>query len=293
MKPLTFSFDIGYASIGWSVIEACKHEVPEVVGAGVVLFPSDDCLASQRRAYRRLRRTIRSRRARIERMGRILEHYGVISHAERVAPGAPLPYLLAARVLQGRAILSPLELWHVLRWYAHNRGYDGNSQWRSQQEEAEDTERVEIAKSCMKDKGTRTMAETICAYMNLDPADPSTKLQVNSPKYKSLQMAFPRNIVEQEVRAICEACACLPERVRALILDDVSCFREELKEAGVQLPLRYVGSVLFGQLRPRFDNRIIERCPITWAQVYKQTVEQDTQGTPEERRARAKKEADK
>ena len=293
MNPLTFSFDIGYASIGWSVIEVHKHGDPQVIGTGVVLFPSNDCLASERRNNRRMRRTIRSRRVRIERIGCILEHYGVISHEERLTPGAPLPFLLAARVLRGRAKLSPLELWHVLRWYAHNRGYDGNSQWSSQQEEPEDIERVEIAKSYMKDKGTTTMAETICAYMNLDPADPTTKLQVNSPKYKSLQMAFPRNIVEQEVRSICEACDCLPERVRALVLDDVSIHREELIAAGVRLPLRYVGSVLFGQLKPRFNNRIIERCPITWAQVYKQTVEQDTQGTPEERRARAKKEADK
>ena len=132
MNPLTFSFDIGYASIGWSVIEASQDAFPQVMGAGVVLFPSDDCLASERRENRRMRRTIRARRARIERMGRILEHYGVITPEERMMPGAPLPFLSAARVLRGLAVLSPLELWNVLRWYAHNRGYDVNSSWSSQ-----------------------------------------------------------------------------------------------------------------------------------------------------------------
>ena len=296
MNPLTFSFDIGYASIGWSVIEAPQNAFPQVIGTGVVLFPSEDCLASKRRDNRRMRRTIRARRARIERMGRILEHYGVISAEERMQPGAPLPFLLAARALRGLAILSPLELWNVLRWYAHNRGYDGNSSWSSQEDD-EETKRVEIAKEMMQEKGTKTMAETICAILKLDPADPAAHIKMveeETPNYKKdYQMAFPRTVVEREVRTICESCACLPDTVRALILDEVSPQREVLKEAGVQLPLRHIGSVLFGQLRPRFDNRIIERCPITWAQVYIQTLEKETSGTPEQNIARAKKEADK
>ncbi|MCH5285174.1 MAG: hypothetical protein J1E42_06195 [Akkermansiaceae bacterium] len=296
MNPLTFSFDIGYASIGWSVIEASQDAFPQVIGTGVVLFPSDDCLASERRENRRMRRTIRARRARIERMGRILEHYGVITPEERMMPGAPLPFLLAARALRGLAVLSPLELWNVLRWYAHNRGYDGNSSWSSQ-EDAEETKRVKIANEMMAEKGTKTMAETVCAILELDPADPAAHIrmaEMKSPNYKrDCQMAFPRTVVEREVRAICESCTCLPDTVRALILDEVGPRREALKEAGVQLPLRYIGSVLFGQLRPRFDNRIIERCPITWAQVYKQALEKETPGTPEQNMARAKKEADK
>ena len=296
MNPLTFSFDIGYASIGWSVIEASQDAFPQVMGTGVVLFPSDDCLASERRENRRMRRTIRARRARIERIGRILEHYGVITPEERMMPGAPLPFLLAARALRGLAVLSPLELWNVLRWYAHNRGYDGNSSWSSQ-EDAEETKRVKIANEMMAEKGTKTMAETVCAILELDPADPAAHIrmaEMKSPNYKrDYQMAFPRTVVEREVRAICESCTCLPDTVRALILDEVGPRREALKEAGVQLPLRYIGSVLFGQLRPRFDNRIIERCPITWAQVYKQTLEKEASGTPEQNMARAKKEADK
>lgn len=37
---------------------------------------------------------------------------------------------------------------------------------------------------------------------------------------------------------------------------------------GIKLARRYRGSLLFGQLIPRFDNRIISRCPVSWAQVY-------------------------
>jgi hypothetical protein len=42
------------------------------------------------------------------------------------------PWLLAARVLRSKGsykLKSWDELWSVLRWYAHNRGYDGNARW--------------------------------------------------------------------------------------------------------------------------------------------------------------------
>ena len=107
MNKLTFSFDIGYASIGWSVIEntADKEEAPRVKAAGVVIFGADDCLASERRAYRRMRRTIRARRKRIARMAQILSHSGLLSREELAAPGHPAPFWLAARALQGKARL--------------------------------------------------------------------------------------------------------------------------------------------------------------------------------------------
>jgi hypothetical protein len=59
---LTLSFDIGYASIGWCVLSAPGKAPapPEILGTGVVTFPTDDCLASRRRDLRRTRRHIRS-----------------------------------------------------------------------------------------------------------------------------------------------------------------------------------------------------------------------------------------
>ena len=45
---------------------------------------------------------------------------------------------------------------------------------------------------------------------------------------------------------------------------------EDWQSAGVpdlKLPARYQGGLLFGQLVPRFDNRIISLCPITGEKV--------------------------
>lgn len=168
MKNLTFSFDIGYASIGWSVIEQgkTKEELPNVIGTGAVIFEQDSCLASKRREHRRTRRTIRSRRKRIERIGKILLHHNVITQEEAAQIGHPAPFILAARAIQGRQNLTGLELWNVLRWYAHNRGYDGNKLWLKNDEADEDIARVNAAKAKMEELGTSTMAETICAILN-------------------------------------------------------------------------------------------------------------------------------
>ena len=40
------------------------------------------------------------------------------------------------------------------------------------------------------------------------------------------------------------------------------------RKRGIKLPKRFQGGLLFGQLVPRFDNRIIARCPVTWANTY-------------------------
>ncbi len=265
MDKLTFSFDIGYASIGWGALRG--EAQPEVLGAGVVLFPKDDCLASQRRAYRRMRRTIRSRRQRIDRIGRILEHHGVITPEERKLPGHAAPFWLAARALAGKVRLTGLEVWHLMRWYAHNRGYDGNSLWSGTsacKEDEEDTAKVEAAKANMKKLGTSTMAETVVKLLGLSLEG----RQASMKAYKTLDMAFPRELVRAEVQSLLLEHAELPPCVARLILGEVEDVRAALAACGVRLPKRYTGSILFGQLVPRFDNRIIARCPITWAAEY-------------------------
>ncbi len=264
MDGLTFSFDIGYASIGWSVLKGSP--APEVLGAGVVLFPKDDCLAAKRRVYRRMRRNIRSRRQRIDRMGRILEHHGVITAEERLLPGHPAPFWLAARALAGKVMLSGLEVWHLMRWYAHNRGYDGNRQWAAgeRKEDEEDTARVEAARAAMRRLGTSTMAETVTRLLGLETEGKQASMQA----YKTLDMAFPREVVAAEVQRLLAEHSVLSAEVVQLILGEVDGQREALEACGVRLPRRFAGSVLFGQLIPRFDNRIIARCPITWAAEY-------------------------
>lgn len=290
MKNLTFSFDIGYSSIGWSAIECSSVDktMPSVVGTGVVLFGADGCLASKRREYRRMRRTIRARRKRIERLAQIMSSYNVLTQEEVTQPGHPAPFFLAARALKGKQKLSALELWHVLRWYAHNRGYDANRNWSKEVEEVtEDTQRVTMARNAMQEYGTSTMAETIVSILQLNTNENTARFDIKSPKYKKLNLAFPREIVEREVHNLIAVTPDIPDIVKSLILEPACNHRDALAFCGIRFPKRYHGSILFGQLMPRFDNRIIARCPITWAQTYRKAL---NSGLSEEE---AKKDANK
>ena len=145
---LELSFDVGHSSIGWAVLQSSAGVPPaanaprvNILGCGVVTFGADDCLASKRRDYRRQRRHARSTRHRIAQMEKLLAHLKVLSadqlkQKHQQAGGHSVPWLLAARVLAARsveekkkALLHWSELFDVLRWYAHNRGYDGNIRW--------------------------------------------------------------------------------------------------------------------------------------------------------------------
>jgi CRISPR-associated endonuclease Csn1 len=136
---LRLSFDVGHSSIGWAVLEKTGTQPSDIniLGCGSVVFRADDCLASTRRAYRRQRRHIRSTRQRIARMKILLRHLAVLTEADLDKPGCAWPWKLAAQVLQGGKLLTWPELWDVLRWYAHNRGYDGNRRWSATESEAQ------------------------------------------------------------------------------------------------------------------------------------------------------------
>lgn len=262
---LTFAFDIGHSSIGWAVLrEGQKFDLStlQVVAAGTVLFQKDGCLASSRRANRRTRRTIAARRARIANLSAYLEKLGVLTPAQLRANPTSAPWLLAARVLasNGERKLSWPELWAVLRWYAHNRGYDGNALWANDDaapatdaEEAEDTEKVENARKLLEQFGKNSMAETMCAFLGLDPLGAK---QASARYFKGQKAAFPRDVVIAEVRRILEAHkGVLPK------LDDDAI--RALLEAAPNHKRTFRGGLLFGQKVPRFDNRLIPQCRIT------------------------------
>ena len=82
LSRLHLAFDVGHSSIGWAVLLPTEPH-PEILGTGTVLFPADDCLASQRRAFRRQRRHIRATRQRIARMKTWLREHEPISDYER------------------------------------------------------------------------------------------------------------------------------------------------------------------------------------------------------------------
>ena len=266
---LGIHLDIGHSSIGWAVTEAA---VPVVFrGCGTVLFPKDGCLASERRANRRQRRHIRSTRQRMRRLRVLLAHLGVLSDAELGRPGCAWPWKLAAEVFaQGRVLTWP-ELWDVVRWYAHNRGYDGNALWqrgsRPVEEDKETRESVENARHLMERHKTGTMAETICAVMGIKPGDAK---RASMARYKASLASFPREVVQGElVRILTAHAAKLPgvdeHLIRALAgsaTSDPGAWKA-VDCPGIKLPARYAGGLLFGQLVPRFDNRIIGRCPLS------------------------------
>ncbi|MBN8457207.1 MAG: hypothetical protein J0M04_05130 [Verrucomicrobia bacterium] len=207
---------------------------------------------------------------RIERMKRWLVHRGVLTREELDKPGHAAPFWLAAAALEGKRMLSAWEMWTVLRWYAHNRGYDGNTRWSGGEDDPEDTEKVKNAANLMREAGASTMCHTVCHRLDLDPAD-EEKLSSMKP-YKTLNAAFPRKTVSGEVAELLrmhdgKVKGLDSKTIRFLMSQDElgDENRAELLAAGIKLPNRYEGGLLFGQLVPRFDNRIISRCPITWA----------------------------
>lgn len=299
-RNISFAFDVGHSSIGWAVLKSTPTGPPELMGCGTVIFQADDCLASQRRIFRRQRRHIRATRQRISRLRRLIGNLGVLSAEQLERPGYAWPWLLAARVLRGGKALTWVELWDVLRWYAHNRGYDGNKGWsRHELASDEDTEKEQKANellSAFQKKHGRagTMAEVFCDVLGLDPLG---KIRSSMKRGRNLGAAFPRGGVEREVERILRAHVGILPHVDNKMIEAVMRDHTALPGPGFRLPERYgqrlangslsPGGLLFGQLVPRFDNRIIARCPITFERVY-QRVKAEGGG-----KERAKHEAEK
>ena len=274
IADLQIAFDVGHSSIGWAVLQAgSRREDLQIKGTGAVIFRADDCLARKRRDYRRQRRHTRSTRQRIGRIKTLLNNLSVMTGNQLDKPGCAWPWQLAARVLADGKLLTWPELWDVLRWYAHNRGYDGNRRWSASEVDArdEDTEKEENARKLMEKYGSKSMAETFCRSLGVDPLKGKRSSIV---RFKAFNAAFPREIVEDEVRHILRAHFAKLDKVdskleRALIGrdgDDKLAW-QSIPCIGLKLPKRYQGGLLFGQLVPRFDNRIIAICPVSGAKV--------------------------
>ena len=268
--------DVGHDSIGWCVSDKRfgEEEFLRFLGTGVVLFPADDCLANKRRDFRRQRRHIRSTRQRIARMKALVLSLGVLDEKTLDSNPVAFPWKLAASVLAGGKTLSWLELWCVLRWYAHNRGYDGNvlSSLRSGRQVAqEDIEKNAAARELMEKLGTRSMAETMCRYLEVEPEG---CIVSSMKRFKELGVSFDRSVVVAEVTQILgRHLGILPgldaDFMHLLLADPAkegSCLRLRTN-LPFRVPARYWGGVLFGQLAPRFDNRLIGTCPVSGAKL--------------------------
>ncbi len=201
-------------------------------------------------------------------MEKLLSSLGVFTPEELQAKhaangGSPTPWLLAARVLasNGQQILTWPELWDVLRWYAHNRGYEPIG---ADEDEEENKEKRDHAREGMMRFGKQTMAETICAWLGQDPLAPRAG---TTESYKAKDAAFDRNVVRDEVRRV------LSSHVGKLPALDADFIRALLDDArakpcpDLRLPQRYTGGLLFGRLGTRYHNRIIGLCPFSGAKL--------------------------
>jgi len=239
---------------------------PAILGCGSVVFPAQDCQNQQRAGFRRQRRNIAARRNRIQRLEDYFRVSGLLREVDiqesRRRPH-PWPWLLAAQVLVNGKLLTASELWSVIRWYAHNRGYDGNALWASEDADGDDVKKVQAARALMDKCGTETMCETVCALLDTNP-----NLNQN-PKprhyFKGENAAFPRATVLSETRKVLSAhvgqLAGVTEEFIEILLDDWKVAKIQGFDA--KLPQRYFGGLLFGQMKPRFENRIIPKCRIT------------------------------
>lgn len=296
---LELALDIGHSSIGWAVLQPNDGPAtpPDLCGCGVVLFEKDSALASQRRLHRQQRRHVRATKTRIHRLEQLLAHLGALTPAElaaRHAPGTghPAPWQLAGRVLasEGKSLLNWPELWAVLRWYAHNRGYEPWGETDAADPEAiADNEKVARAEEARKTFGTASMAETVCRWLGVDPHGPATLSHEPTKNLRQQKAAFPRDVVRAEVRTL------LSHHVGKLAGLDDTFIRTLMDEArattipGLVLPRRYRGGLLFGRLQMRYDNRIIACCVHTAAARH---AELRAQGVPEaEARRLAEREA--
>lgn len=271
-SELGIHFDVGHDSIGWCVTRTSPGHAQflAIPGSGVVLFPADDCLANSRRAFRRQRRHIRATRQRIARMKSMISALGVMTEAELSNNLTAAPWKLAAAALSCGKLLSWPELWCVLRWYAHNRGYDGNilaSAKNRQESDADDIKKNAASHDMMARLGTSTMAETMCRFLGVDPQGD----KVSSREYfKGNKVSFDRSVVVNEVKRILEAHkGKLPgltdDFIHTLVADPLTDKNFLRFQPGLPFHIqnRYWGGVLFGQLAPRFDNRIIGHCPVS------------------------------
>lgn len=274
---LHLAFDVGHSSIGWAVfaLPEARTAFPKLLGTGAVTFRPDDCLASQRRLFRRQRRHIRSTRQRIARIKLLLANLGVLTVDQLNRSGSMNPWKLASDAWSGGRVLTWPELWDVLRWYAHNRGYDGNRRWSAEEaladEEEDETEKVENARRLMKESGHETMAQTMMAYLARYEKDieawKSGERKDKPAHFKGLKAAFPRDVVEAEVRNILGRLAGKLPKLDAALIAALCDDWHALPFPGKPLPMRFAGGLLFGQLVPRFDNRLIAQCPQSGGKV--------------------------
>ncbi len=193
IEGLIFGFDVGTGSIGYAI-----RKGREFKDVGVIICPDETNDLSKRRALRRQRRTIRSRKYRHQWFSQELEKLGLPKPVQ--SPHDPIS--LRVRALNAE-VLVPEELHAALTHLFKRRGYCkvpwANSETRrkdgnAEKEEGKIKEAVaEIAKSLNGRHPCQYLAEL-------------RKEVGKSPKdHWARKIYWPRELLEQEFRAILKA----------------------------------------------------------------------------------------
>ncbi len=168
---LTFGFDIGIASVGWSVLNETR-----IVDLGVRCFDKaetakeGESLNLVRRTARLMRRRLRRRAWRLTKVARLLKKHGVISNVNCFKPENPCTTSLWELRKQGLDRLLNSEEWaRVIYHLCKHRGFH----WVSKAEKLKDDDSagesgkvkkgLATTNKLMKVKGYRTSAEMVLA----------------------------------------------------------------------------------------------------------------------------------
>lgn len=160
--------DIGIASIGWAVINLHKSRIEDL---GVRLFPAAErpkdggAINENRRLYRGLRRRLKRKRIRMEKIKELFVKYKLVSQSDiqnlYILKNDDLDtWILRAEALDRK--LGNREFARVLTSIAKRRGYKSNRKIEEENAKSESgklTKAIKLNKLYMQSKGYRTVGE--------------------------------------------------------------------------------------------------------------------------------------
>jgi RuvC endonuclease subdomain 3/HNH endonuclease len=246
---LVFGFDVGTGSIGYAV-----RKGSEFLDVGVLICPKDTNDLSGRRALRRQRRTLRSRKHRRQWFAKELEQLGL------PRPQKPThdPITLRVRALNGEAV-QPDELHAALAHLFKRRGYT-KVPWASEEatgrekQSPKEDEEGEIKKAVGEIR--RKVSESGCQYPCQFLAKRREEVGKSPTEKWARKIYWPREMLQDEFLAILKAQAKRSPKVADKA--DWLLFGDTREVRGCRVFFNATGSRNPGALGlrwPRFDNR--------------------------------------
>ena len=145
MIPYAIGFDIGITSVGWATVALDGEDKPYgIIGMGSRIFDAaeepktGDSLAAPRREARGMRRRLRRRKHRLERIRHLLVAENVLTQTELDTLFAGrLEDIYALRVKALDEPVSHLEFARILLHIAQRRGFRSNRKAETSKEDGE------------------------------------------------------------------------------------------------------------------------------------------------------------